>query len=235
MTDLQAADLRARLDHRRPGPRSQTDHGADGRHHHARLPAQRAALGRRAGLHGDDQLAGHPPRQPPYAGLPALRRRRAPDRLSALRRRPARPGARRRRVSAGRRRPDRHQHGLPGAQGRQDRRRRGAAGGARACGGGMVAAVVRRRGRGRAGDRQAARRPADGRRGRAPAGAPPRRRRRRRRLSCTRATRPSSTAAPPTTRSRAGWPRSCRCRWSPPATSARASSAWSCSPQAWRA
>ena len=161
-------------------------HGAHGRPHDAGVPAQRAPLGRRPRVHRDDLGLRRALRQPAHARLLRPRRGRAPARLPAVRRRRRRAGGRGGQGGGGRRRPGRPQHGLPGAQGRQDGRRRGAARGA-----GPRRRHRRRRRRGRGGRRAGARRPGHGqdprgaagrRRARAPGGAPARRRRRSRRL-----------------------------------------------------
>ena len=134
---------------------------------------------------------------------------RAPDRLSALRRRrrPCSPTRPRRCSCAAGADLDRPQHGLPGAQGDEDRRRRGPAGRRRsgrppACGPSSTRWPARR-----AGDREdprgAARRRRGGAPARRPASSPPAPRR----SASIRARRRSSTAGAPTTPSRSPWPR----------------------------
>ena len=132
------------------------------------------------------------------------RARRRPGLDPAVRRGPRRDALGRRDVAAAGRRPDRHQHGLPGAEGLPDRRRRRAArrprprgrGGARAAEGGgqRLPVTVKLRSGLRAGERQRLR-------ARAPAG---RRGGRRRDHASTRAPPRSTTGRAPTTRSPRG-------------------------------
>ena len=93
-----------------------------------RAPAGQA-LRRRPGRVGDGlELRRALPQRAHLPRAAADPPRRAPGLGAAVRPRPRRDGLGGRAGRGGRRRPDRHQHGLPGAQGLQDRRRRGAAG-----------------------------------------------------------------------------------------------------------
>ena len=159
----------------------------------------RGALPQRAYL---SRAAAHPP-----PGAPGLG--------AAVRQRSGRDGLGRRARGRRRRGPDRHQHGLPGAEGVQDRRRRGAARGAGARGGGGAGGGARERA---AGDRQAALGPAPGRSERARGGPPARVRRRRVRDRHPSPPRLPAPQGRPELRAGArSWWRSCRCRCSCPA------------------
>ena len=110
----------------------------------------------------------------------------------------------------GRRRPDRHQHGLPGAQGAQDRRRRRAA---PRPGAGPGPCPRRRRGQRPAGHGEAPLRPRGRRPLRLRARCAPRRGGRCRGDRLPPAAPPrSATRAVPTTRSPASWSSGSRCR-----------------------
>ena len=147
------------LDARR-GPHPQPGGaGAAGRDRQlVRAPAGQA-LRRRAGGLGDGlELRGALPQRAHLPRAAADPPRRAPRLDAAVRPRSRRDGLGGRARGRGRRRPDRPEHGLPGAEGLQDRRRRGAARrpGARRGAGPRRGRGQRAAGHGEAADRAAA-------------------------------------------------------------------------------